>query len=429
MRAATNLRRGRLVTATVVLAASVAGVLGVVDIAVNGVQDWGLVAGFTALVFVGELLRVNLRGDREAAPVGAAGALGFALLTKVNETEPALHEVGSVVAVGFVGATAAALVYLALDRDPRLPDMASRLLGIGTVAFVFREAISERVAYAGLGRDSFPLVGMAIAVLAGGITDSVVRAGVRSVREQVDFRSRWRNEIQAQAPIGTAMAATGMLIALSVPAMGPWALLAFVVPLLVTQVSFRRYASINATYRQTIRALSRMTEVAGQVEPGHSRRVMGLSVEVGRTLGMNDMELLDLEYAALMHDIGQIALSEPIPRGATVAVSPAERRRIAELGAEVIRSTKTLDRVADIVAAQAMPYRRMREAGESDVPLPARIVKVVGAYDDLVTASHEERGRRAAWDALERLRRDMAYEYDPHVIEVLTRVLLQRGDI
>ena len=42
---------------------------------------------------------------------------------------------------------------------------------------------------------------------------------------------------------------------------------------------------------------------------------------------MSDAELLDLEYAALMHDIGQLSLTEPIPGGATVVAAPTEQRR------------------------------------------------------------------------------------------------------
>ena len=49
--------------------------------------------------------------------------------------------------------------------------------------------------------------------------------------------------------------------------MGFWALPVFVVPLLLTQFSFRRYAAIRESSLQTIRALSRVTEVGGYTEP------------------------------------------------------------------------------------------------------------------------------------------------------------------
>jgi HD-GYP domain-containing protein (c-di-GMP phosphodiesterase class II) len=171
---------------------------------------------------------------------------------------------------------------------------------------------------------------------------------------------------------------------------------------------------------QTIRALSRVTELGGYTETGHSRRVSELSVAVGRELGMSDAELLDLEYAALMHDIGQLSLTEPIPGGATVVAAPNEQRRIASLGAEVIRETGVLDSVATIVEQQAEPYRRAHEVEHPDVPLGSRIIKAVNAYDDLVGDSLETTRRL---NALERLRLGMAYEYDPRVVDSLSKTI------
>ena len=195
---------------------------------------------------------------------------------------------------------------------------------------------------------------------------AAVRAGDGPVRRSSPCcatRSR------AQVGIGSAIGATGALIALAATIMGSWALPVFVIPLLLTQFSFRRYAAIRASSLQTIRALSRVTELGGYTETGHSRRVSELSVAVGRELGMSDADLLDLEYAALMHDIGQLSLAEPIPGGATVVAAPADQRRIASLGADVIRETGVLDGVATIVEQQAEPYRRAHEVERPDVPL------------------------------------------------------------
>ncbi len=194
----------------------------------------------------------------------------------------------------------------------------------------------------------------------------------------------------------------------------------FVVPLLLTQFSFRRYAAIRESSLQTIRALSRVTELGGYTEAGHSRRVSQMAVAVGREMGMSDADLRDLEYAALMHDIGQLSLVEPIPGGATVVAAPADQRRIAHFGADVIRQTGVLDEVASIVAQQAEPYRRAHDLRGRDIPLAARIIKAVNAYDDLVGESSETTRRL---EALERLRLGMAYEYDPLVVNSLSKTV------
>ncbi|MDQ1710619.1 MAG: hypothetical protein QOE45_69 [Frankiaceae bacterium] len=397
----------------------------------DGVAQPRIAVSFAVLVLAGELLRVNLPGDRDASPIGGAAALAYSLLVVLGNGRPAGHGVAAVIAVVFVASVASSLIHEALQRDARALDLARRILATAAVAALFRLVlVSSPVARVAVGRGSRqPLLAMAVAAVFGICVDLGLAAAVDARRKRAPFAPILRNEVTAQGPLFFATSATGVLMALSVRVMGLWALLVFCVPLLVTQFSFRRFASISTTYRQTIRALSRVTEVGGYVEPGHARRVMTLSVAVGREFGLTDADLLDLEYAALMHDIGQLSLADSIPRGSTLTVAPSERRRIAELGAAVIRSTGTLDRVAHIVEAQASPYRKMRENADLDVPLAARIVKACSAYDDLVSASREARGTRASWDALERLRMGMAFEYDPRVVEALTRVLEKAGDL
>ena len=407
------------------------GAAGFAMTARDGVPQLHVAVSFAVLVLVGELLRVNLPGDRDSSPIGGAAALAYSLLVVLHDGDAATHGVATVVAVVFAASCASALIHEALQRDARTTDLARRILATTAVAAAFRLVLlGSPLEGVVVGRqDDQPLLAMAVAALVGIAVDLGLSAAVDAARKRAPFAPILRNELTAQSPLSIATAATGILMALSVRVMGLWALLVFCVPLLVTQFSFRRFSSISTTYRQTIRALSRVTEVGGYVEPGHARRVMALSVGVGREFGMNDADLLDLEYAALMHDIGQLSLADPIPRGSTLTVAPSERRRIAELGAEVIRSTGSLDRVAHIVAAQASPYRKMRESADVDVPLAARIVKACSAYDDLVSSSREARGTRASWDAMERLRMGMAFEYDPRVVEALTKVLEKSGDL
>ena len=186
-------------------------------------------------------------------------------------------------------------------------------------------------------------------------------------------------------------------------------------PLVLTLFAFRRYVSIRATYLQSIRTLSRLTDAAGYTPSGHSERVAALSVRVGRELGLSERELLDLEYAALLHDIGQVALVEPIPGGATVLAAPADQRRIEADSVAIVRETGVFEGVARILEHQTTPYRQVRELGE-EIPLTSRIVKVVNAYEDLTAGARSVRAREAA---VERIYLGLGYEYDPRVVDAL----------
>lgn len=343
---------------------------------------------------------------------------------------PAGHSALQVVAVTAAGMLVGSLPHIAVGRSPRPDAMARRLFTVTVVALCFRPVVSARLEWELL------LAVMGVVVVVSCFTDVVIAAMIRAEAVRARFGIALRDEIRAKLALCAAIGATAMLIAVATTAMGPAALMVFTAPILVTQFAFRRYAGIRATYLQTVRALSRVTEVGGYVETGHSRRVSRLAVAMGRELGMSEEELLELEYAALMHDIGQLSLGDPIPGGATVLASPPEQRRIAELGAEVIKQTGVLDRVAHIVRLSSHPYRTghgeaqpLRQGGDPaharplPPPLASRIIKVANAYDDLVGES-SDRDRGAA--VLERLRLDSASEYDPTVVEALSRVVDRR---
>src|SRR5690348_18498168 len=67
-----------------VVAAGVCKVAAVADTAAEGVQDPRIAIAFGALIAFGEVLRLNLPGDREPATIGFAGALAYALLINVG---------------------------------------------------------------------------------------------------------------------------------------------------------------------------------------------------------------------------------------------------------------------------------------------------------------------------------------------------------
>ena len=400
------------------LLAAFAGLLviwAVAQTVVSGVNDAHAALAFGALIAFGELLRLNLPGDREAAPIATAGAMAYALLLRIGNA-PARPEAAQVVAVTAIAMIIGALPHLAVGRSARVTAMSARLLAVACVAVAFRP-----LANAGLIGDRWwsELPVMLGLVVAAWLLESVVSALIRTDQLRTRFVVALGDELRVQFAIAAAAGASALLIAFAAEVMGLAAVAVFAAPLLVTQVALRRYAGIRATYLQTVRALARVTEIGGYVETGHSARVSRLSVAIGRELGMPEAALLQLEYAALMHDIGQLSLRDPVPGGATVLVARDEQRRIAEYGAEVIQQARVLDPVADIVRRQSDPCRPADRSPPP--PLSSRIIRAANAYDDLV-GSLADPARSA--EAVERLRLDTASEYDPRVVDALSRLVL-----
>jgi hypothetical protein len=400
----------------VIVAAGLLAVAAIAQTAVAGVVQVGDAVAFGSLVALGELLRITLPGNRETAPIAAAGALGYALLLHVGD-RPAIQSALQVIVITAGGMIVGALPHLAAGRPAKLAGMASRLIAVACVAFAFRP-LARIPEFRDHWWAALPV--MTLLVVLAWFVDAAIGALIRTEELPARFGVTLWDELRVQLPLGVAVGASALLIAFSSEVMGLAAVWVFTGPLLVTQVAFRRYVGIRTTYLETVRALSRMTEVGGYVEGGHSRRVSVLAVSVGRELGMHEPELLELEYAALMHDIGQLSLRDPIPGGATVLVSSTDQRRIAELGADVIGQAGVLDQVADIVRRQSEPAR----GAEPGPPAASRIIRAANAFDDLVGNS-ADRDRASA--ALERLRLDTASEYDPGVVEALSRVVGRRA--
>lgn len=378
----------------------------------HGIGDRGAALAFGVLVTVGELTRRGGTLIRQAAPLAAAGSLSYALLGEIAG-RPAQPGVAQVVTVVLAASLLGSVPHVGRGEGPALDAPARRVLTVGFVAVCF-QPLSGRGVFDDWGGPAHALLLLALLSLSA-LCDAVLAAALARSRTGWPFLPMLRDELRAVPGIGAAVIATGAVMALGVAVVGLWALPVFSVPLLLAQLSYRRYAAVRATYRQTIASLARATEIAGYTPVGHARRVAALSRAVGRDLGLTEPELIVLEHAALMHDIGQLSLVDPVPAGATAMLPVTEQRRIALLGGAVVRQTGVDPRVARIVERQADPH------GEQ--PLAARIVRVVNAYEE----KSREGGPGGPLTALEDLRL-AAGEYAPEVVDALARVLSRKTE-
>ncbi|KIF07148.1 metal-dependent phosphohydrolase, partial [Streptomyces sp. RSD-27] len=367
-------------------------------------------------VSVGELARRHRSAeDRRPAPLGSAAALAYALLGQ-DAGHPTHHGALQAVAVVVAAALTGTVPHIARGHGAALDHVAHRVLTVAFAAACFQPLHGSGPLAHRLGQG--PRLVLSLLLLLGltALCDAVLAAALAGARTGWPYGPLLRDELRAQLGTGPAVCATGAVMALGVAVAGLWALPVLSVPLLLTQLSFHRIDAVRTTYRQTITSLARATEIAGCTAPGHARRVASLSCAVGRELGLSERELTVLEYAALMHDIGQLSLVDPVPGGATAELPPDEARRIAGLGGEVARQTGVPAEVAVIVERQADPYRQQ--------PVAARIVRTVNAYDDLAGTARHPIGSLAA---LERLRLGTGHDYQPEVVESLARVLARGG--
>lgn len=381
-----------------------------------------VLAAFALAIIIGEQLRVRMPSGRVSAPVSTASAIALAVLGPVDG-QPTFDVPAGIVALVVAGSLGlGALLRLARRRRIDWYVVAARTVGVVVTASLLRavplDGSGSWVWQVDPSRPAWVVAVVMLGASAAGLFVEILLTGfVRAQRSSLPVASTLSEELGEAQSLTLGLAAAGPLVAFLAPEVGLLALPLGLLPMVLTYVAVRRYTRNRQTYRQTIATLSRLTEVAGYTSTGHAARVASSSVTIARSMGLRAEDLQDLEYAALLHDLGQVGLRSPIPDGATVLAAPDDQRRIASEGARIVRRTEVLDRVADLMERQTTPFRHVREWGEK-VPLESRIIKVANAFDDY---SHGRTDRASVEAALERIHLGLGYEYDPEVVEALIR--------
>ncbi|GAA1152649.1 HD-GYP domain-containing protein [Ornithinicoccus hortensis] len=408
-------------------------VLGSLVLLVGTVQPVGSAAVALHLMFLvtialSENWRVRIPNSRELAPLAVASSVAFAVTAELPQNVTVTHVPGLVI-VGTALASFAghALYARTADLPMDLSLVATRVIVVALAAMLARTVPYEGATLVDridtVGDDRW-WVALALFVVAGlAIGWQILLMSVqRSARTHAILRRAFLEEATAVGPLAAATTSTAVVVALAVGTLGPIAVPLFLIPLMLLNLAVARQAGVRTAQRQTIFALSRLTDLSGYTSPGHAARVADYSVAIGRDMGMSERELVDLQAAALLHDLGQVSLRRPIPGGATLLTSPLDQRRIAAAGAAILSRTAELSRLATVVQDQAVAYRRTTDTGI--VSLASRTLKVANAFDDLVGPDREPEAVRRA---TQRLRLSAGYEYDPLVFRSLCRVLQREG--
>ncbi|WP_265445016.1 HD-GYP domain-containing protein [Flexivirga meconopsidis] len=390
------------------------------DVLTTG-RAWVVLVSFVIAIALASLLHLTSGGGEAWSPVASSVVLALAL-TGPQPTGALVPDTWmQVLGTAVVGlAAGAVLIRLTGDAWPHPSAFAGQLVALGVALLCYRElplysgesALHRYDEWAGERWRSAAAMALA-GVLAGVV---LLVSTMYRRREGQPIRQVLQRVDPMEAALIGAVVSTSVAIGLGMAPLGVLAIPLMSAPLILLRFALGQRVAVTETRRQTIAALSRLTDVAGYTAAGHSERVASLCLRIGRALQFSDQELSDLEDAARLHDIGQVSLRSRIPGGATVDIAPADQRGIADQGANIVRRTEVLDSVADIIEAQVVQFRQVQEYGEP-VPVSSRIIKVCNAFEDLTGG---DPGLRDA--AIERMTLGIGYEYDPNVLDLLIRV-------
>ncbi len=192
-----------------------------------------------------------------------------------------------------------------------------------------------------------------------------------------------------------------------------------------------RTLQLSSAYNGAAHVLGDVIDAVDHYTGVHTREVVSLSLEVGRSLALDATHQRDVEFAALLHDVGKI-------RVPTAIINKPGRLDDDEW--EVIRrhtldGEEMLQKVGGTLAGVGRLVRSSHErfdglgypdglTGE-EIPIESRIVCVCDAYNAMTT-DRPYRPRRSEDAARDELRRCSGAQFDPRVVDALERVLTER---
>jgi diguanylate cyclase (GGDEF)-like protein/putative nucleotidyltransferase with HDIG domain len=189
----------------------------------------------------------------------------------------------------------------------------------------------------------------------------------------------------------------------------------------------RHVEQVNRLYLSTIETLAMAIDAKDQITHGHIRRVQTYAVGLASRLGVTDPGLIKaIEAAALLHDMGKLAIPEHIlNKPGKLTDSEFEKMKLhASVGADILSA---IDFPYPVVPIVRHHHEQWDGGGYpaglagTDIPIGARILSVVDCFDAL-TSDRPYRARLTAAEALDILIERKGTLYDPMVVETFVRV-------
>ena len=236
------------------------------------------------------------------------------------------------------------------------------------------------------------------------------------------------------------LSVVGLLVAVAVTAAGPEATL-LVLPLFVLFWLFAQdrrariegAIELSRAYRGTAMLLGDVVEADHAYTGEHSQNVVKLSVAVAERLGLSDEQLRSVEFAALLHDVGKIA----VPKEIIDKDGPLDEEEWMVIKRHTIDGQRMLERVGGVLGSVGALVRASHEhydgSGYPDglsgrqIPIEARIVTCCDAYSAMTT-NRSYRSAMTREEAIVELNECAGSHFDPVVVRAFIEALERSGD-
>jgi HD-GYP domain-containing protein (c-di-GMP phosphodiesterase class II) len=187
-------------------------------------------------------------------------------------------------------------------------------------------------------------------------------------------------------------------------------------------------AELGTAYRGTTMVLADLVETDDEYTGLHSRNVVSLAVAIAEHMGLDAGRRRNVEFGALLHDVGKIA----VPKEIINKPGPLTEQEWSVVRMHTVEGQRLLDRVGgvlrDVGAIVRASHERWDGSGYPDglageaIPLEARIVACCDAFNAMTT-DRPYRSARSLEVAVAELRANAGIQFDPAVVDALVELV------
>jgi response regulator RpfG family c-di-GMP phosphodiesterase len=178
---------------------------------------------------------------------------------------------------------------------------------------------------------------------------------------------------------------------------------------------------LQIAYEATLQGWVRALDLRDKETEGHTQRVTSLTVQLAQAMDIPEEELIHIQRGALLHDIGKMAIPDPIllKPGRLSEEERALVQKHPDFAREQLEPIQFLHRALDIPYCHHEKWDGSgypRGLKGEEIPIAARIFAVADVWDALTS----NRPYRQAMDPNEvraYLREQAGLHFDPHVVE------------